>query len=90
MIQIDLTRKEIALKEKALEVMKEGMQSNKENIEAMTQSISTIGESIKDGLNMLSKAMVQCQQMNMYQQNTSFMNAPWQGQYLFSSTPISK
>ena len=59
-IQIDLTRKELALKRQAIEAMKENTKSTEAAIKAMSSSIANIDKSIKDGLAMLASTIVQC------------------------------
>ena len=63
-IQIDLTRKELALKRQAIEAMKESTKSTEAAIKAMSSSIANIDKSIKDGLAMLASTIVQCQQLS--------------------------
>ena len=60
-IQIDLTREELALKRQAIKTMKESSKSTEAAIKAMSSSIADIGQNIKDGLAMLASTIVQCQ-----------------------------
>ena len=66
-IQIDLTREELALKRQAIETMKESTKSTEAAIKAMSSSIADIGQNIKDGLAMLASTIVQCQQLSQIQ-----------------------
>ena len=63
-IEIDLTREELALKRQAIEAMKESTKSTEAAIKAMSSFIADIGKSIKDGLAMLTSTIVQCQQLS--------------------------
>ena len=60
-IQIDLTREELALKRQAIKTMKESSKSTEAAIKAMSSSIADIGQNINDGLAMLASTIVQCQ-----------------------------
>ena len=74
MMQVDLTREEIALKKEAIDIMRENARSTEEAINSMTNSISNIGDSIKEGLALLAQSMIQCQQMSMLPNNfTNFL-----------------
>ena len=65
MMHLDIMKKELELKKKAIDILGESAKANENNMKLVSDSISEIGKSIKDGMSILANAMIQCQQISM-------------------------